>query len=101
VRRFTIVALAVAIGLATAFSSFASTAPDGLDRVAADHGFRDRGRLAGVQEHAPAGGYAFPGVRDGRLAKGLAGFAGSLGVFLLASGGVALARRRTYGTRVA
>ena len=100
-RRFTILALAVAIGLGTAFSPFASAAPDGLDKVAERQGFGDRGRLAGVQQHAPAGGYAFPGVRDERLAKGLAGFAGSLGVFLLGAGLVAVVRRQALGARVA
>jgi hypothetical protein len=93
-RRFTVLVLALAIGLGTAFSPFASSAPDGLNKVAERHGFGDRGRLAAVQEHAPARGYAFPGVRDGRLAKGLAGFAGTLGVFLLGAGLVASVRRR-------
>jgi hypothetical protein len=93
-RRFTILALALAIGLGTACSPLASSAPDGLNKVAERHGFGDRGRLAAVQEHAPAGGYAFPGVRDERVAKGVAGFAGTLGVFLLATGLVAAVRRR-------
>jgi cobalt/nickel transport protein len=100
-RRFTILALAVAIGLGAAFSPLASGAPDGLTRVAAMQGFDDSGRRARVQEQAPAAGYAFPGVRDERLAKGLAGFAGTLGTFLLGAGVVALARRRAIGARTA
>jgi len=35
---------------------------------------------------APIPGYAFPGVEDERLAKGLAGLVGTLGVFALGSG---------------
>ena len=100
-RRFTVVALAVAIGVGSGFSPFASSAPDGLVKVAERQHFDDRGRLARVQEHAPASGYAFPGVRDERLAKGLAGFAGSLAVFLLGAGVVALMRRRPIGARAA
>jgi hypothetical protein len=100
-RRFTLIVLAVAIGLASAFSPFASSAPDGLGKVAERQGFGDRARLAAVQEHAPAGGYAFPGVRDRRLAKGLAGFAGGLGVFLLGAGAVAVVRRLPAGARTA
>ena len=65
------------IGLATAVSPFASSAPDGLNRVAADQGFAARGR----RQDAPVAGYAFPGVDDERLATGLAGFAGTLVVF--------------------
>jgi hypothetical protein len=92
-RRFTLLALAVAIVLATALSPLASSSPDGLERVAAQHGFGDRGRLAPVQERAPAPGYAFPGVDDRRLATALAGLAGALGVFALGTGVVALVRR--------
>jgi hypothetical protein len=93
-RRFTIVALSVAVGLASAFSPLASSAPDGLIRVAKRQGFDDRARLATVQRDAPAGGYAFPGVHDARLAKGLAGLAGSLAVFVLGAGTVIAVRRR-------
>jgi hypothetical protein len=93
-KWFTILALAIAIGLATAASPFASAAPDGLERVADDHAFLDQGRLAKVQEDAPVPDYAFPGIDDPRLATGVAGFAGTLGVFTLGFGVAALARRR-------
>jgi hypothetical protein len=92
-RRFTLLALAVAIALAAAASPFASSSPDGLEKVAERQGFLDRGRLAPVQERAPAADYAFPDVADERVAKGLAGLAGALGVFALAAGAVALVRR--------
>ena len=92
-RRFTILALAVAILLGAALAPFASSSPDGLERVAAEQGFADRGRLAPVQRHAPAGGYAFPGIDDAHVATGLAGLAGALGVFLLGAGLVAVVRR--------
>ena len=88
-RWFTILALAVAIGLAAALSPFASASPDGLERVATDRAFIARG----VQRDAPAPDYAFPGVRDPRLATGLAGLAGTLGVFVLGLGVVAVLRR--------
>ena len=81
-------ALAVAIGLATAASPFASSAPDGLEKVAGDNAFLDRG-----QAHAaPATDYAVPGVGEPRVATGLAGFAGTLIVFGVGAG---IARRRT------
>lgn len=92
-RRFTILALAVAICLGAALSPFASSAPDGLEQVAAEEGFLDRGRLAQVQESAPVPDYAFPGVEDARLATALAGLAGAVGVFLLGAGVVAVVRR--------
>jgi hypothetical protein len=92
-RWFTVLALAVAIALGAAFSPFASSSPDGLEKVAERQGFLDRGRPAPVQEKAPVPGYAFPGVHDARLATALAGFAGTLAVFLLAAGVVAVVRR--------
>jgi hypothetical protein len=93
-RPFLALALALAVGLATAVSPYASSAPDGLQRVAEDHAFADEGRLAAVQEDAPVPGYAFPGVEDERLATGLAGFTGTLLVFGLSCGVARLAARR-------
>jgi hypothetical protein len=92
-RRFTILALAVAIAMAAAASPFASSSPDGLEKVAEQQGFLDRGRPAPVLARAPAAGYAFPGVQDARVATGLAGLAGALGVFALGAGVAALVRR--------
>ena len=94
-KLFTILALAVAIGLATAVSPYASASPDGLEKVAGDKAFLDQGRLHSVQEESPVPDYAFPGVGDARVATGLAGFAGTLLVFGLGYGLVVVARRRT------
>jgi len=93
-RLFTILVLALAVGLATAASPFASSRPDGLERVAQDKAFLDTGRLAPIQEDAPVPDYAFPGVANERLATGLAGFVGVLGVFAIGYGVAAVARRR-------
>jgi hypothetical protein len=89
-RVFVAIVVAVAIGLATAVAPFASTSPDGLNRVAKDEGFAhaERGR------DAPAAGYAFPGIHDQRLAKGTAGFSGTLVVLVAGYGLVAVAGRR-------
>ena len=92
-RLVTILALAVAIGLATAVSPFASASPDGLEKVAENKAFLDEGRLAAVQESAPVPDYAFPGVDDPRLATALAGFTGTLLVFAVGAGVVAVIRR--------
>ncbi len=100
-RVFTALALALAVGLATAISPFASTSPDGLERVAEDKGFLDDGRLAKVQADAPAPDYAFPGVRDPRLATGLAGFTGTLLVFAAGYGLACVAVRREPRSRPA
>ena len=93
-RWFTILALAVAVGLASAASPYASSSPDGLAKVAADQRFLERGELHAVQEESPAPGYAVPGVDDPRVATGLAGFLGTLVVFGLGYGVAAVSRGR-------
>ena len=56
-RIFLLGGLLVAIGLATLVSGFASSSPDGLNKVAEDHGF-----AANAKEHlfenGPLAGYA-------------------------------------------
>lgn len=91
---FVVVALAVAVGLGTGASPFASSAPDGLERVAGDKGFSDDGKLHSVQEDSPLADYAFPGIGNERVATGLAGFVGTLLVFGLGWGAAVLVRRR-------
>ena len=90
-RIFTILALAVAIGLGTAASPFASSSPDGLQKVAQRKAFLDERR---AQHTSLLSHYAIPGIHDSRVATGLAGFAGTLGVFLVGYGIAAVVRRR-------
>lgn len=94
-RVFIILGLAIAVGLATAISPFASPNPDGLEKVAEDKQFLDNGKLASIQEDAPIPDYAFPGVENERVATGLAGFVGTLFVFGLGYGIAWLLSRRS------
>lgn len=93
-KLFTIVALAVAVGLGSAVSPFASAHPDGLEKVAEDKAFIEQGKTAGLHESSPIPDYAFPGVDDERVATGLAGFVGTLFMFGLGYGLAILIRRR-------
>ena len=93
-----IVGLALAVGLATAVSPFASANPDGLEKVAEEKKFLDEGRLAGSQEDSPIPDYAFPGIENELVATGLAGFVGTLAVFAIGYGLAYLLRRREPGT---
>jgi hypothetical protein len=95
-RVIVIVGLALAVGLATAISPFASSSPDGLQKVAANKAFLDDGRLQSVQEDSPIPGYAFPGIDNARVATGVAGFVGTLGVFALGYGLAYVLRRRDH-----
>jgi PDGLE domain-containing protein len=85
-KWFTILALALAIGLATAASPFASASPDGLERVAGDNGFAARGE----SRDAPLFDYG----TDSKLTTAVAGFAGTLMVFGVGAGIARAVRRR-------
>jgi hypothetical protein len=87
-KLFAILALALAIGLATAVSPYASSSPDGLEKVAGESAFEHRART----HESPVPDYAVPGIENAPIATGLAGFAGTLVVFGVGSV-VALAAR--------
>jgi PDGLE domain len=94
---FIALALAIAVGLATAASPFASPNPDGLAKVAGEKGFLDSGQRHAIQDESPIPGYAFPGIENARVATGVAGFVGTLGVFAIGVG-IAWGLRRTRRT---
>jgi hypothetical protein len=92
-RWFLAAGLLVALILAGIVSFYASGAPDGLEKVAADKGIsakEEHHRLKG----SPLGDYGVKGVHDRRLSGGLAGLAG-VGITLVIGGGLFwLVRRR-------
>ena len=92
-RTFLVVGVLVALLLAGVVSYYASSAPDGLDRVAGDHGLAETER-----EHAadgsPLADYKARGVENDRLATAVAGVPGGLVVLLLFGGLTFLLRRR-------
>ncbi len=95
-RVLVVLGLALSVGLAAAVSPFASASPDGLERVADDHGFLERGEVHAAQERSPIPDYAFPGIRNEKVATGVAGFVGTLGVFAFTFALGRLVRRRRW-----
>jgi cobalt/nickel transport protein len=93
-RGFLIGGLVVALLLALVVSGFASSSPDGLERVAEDKGFLETAR-----DHAFSGGpladYTVRGVGNERLSTGLSGVIGVLVTFAVGAGVFALFRRRS------
>jgi len=83
-KAFVAVGVALAVGLAVFVSPYASSTPDGLEKVAGDKNFLDSGETRSIQEDSPIPDYAFPGVDNEKVATGLAGFVGTLLVFALA-----------------
>lgn len=87
-----VVAVLVALLLAGVVSFYASSSPDGLERVAMDKGFSDT-----EADHAaadgPFAGYATSWIDNERLSGGLAGVVGVV-VVLVLTGGLARVVRR-------
>ena len=85
--------LLVAVLVAGLLSPFASSWPDGLERVAEFPGFGARAE-GGPALHTPMPDYLFPGLTSERLATITAGVLGTLLVFAMLCGlGWLLARR--------
>jgi len=80
--------LAIALVIAFILSPFASSSPDGLERVAEDHGFIQKGSSAPTWANSPFTEYETPGV-EGGVSTGLAGVLGTLAAFAV---GVGIAR---------
>lgn len=81
-----------ALILAFFISPFASSSPDGLEKVAEDKGFLERGEVEPAFI-SPIPDYVWPGVHNQGFATGLAGITGTLIVFGLAYGiGAAIKR---------
>ena len=79
-RLFVVGGLLVAIGLAMLVSGFASSSPDGLNKVAEDHGLAANARQH-LFENGPLAGYAVKGVNGDRLSTGISGLIGVLVTF--------------------
>ncbi|MFI2379064.1 energy-coupling factor ABC transporter permease [Streptomyces sp. NPDC018964] len=94
-RKVWITGLVTSLVLAGFVSFYASADPDGLEKVATDHGIAEK-----AEEHAtadsPLADYGVEDVDDARLSGGLAGVIG-VGVTVVAGTGVfwAVRRRRT------
>jgi len=76
-KKWWVTGLAIAVFMACVLSLFASTEPDGLERVAEDQGFAGKAEEQEVI-HAPIPDYVVPGVEDEKLAAALAGLVGVL-----------------------
>lgn len=93
-RRFLVGFALAAVLIAGVVSYFASSSPDGLERVAGDQGI-----AAAEEEHAtgdsPLADYGIRGVQSDALSGGLAGVVGVVVVLVVAGGIAFLVRRRS------
>ena len=84
-RTFFAVGLLVALLIAGAGSYYASSHPDGLNRVAEQTGFIDEEKKSAAAD-GPFAGYSTEGIDDDRLSGGVAGVVGSLTTLLVGGG---------------
>jgi len=77
-NRWWLIPLGIAIFIAACLSPFASSDPDGLNKVAQDHGFQHRAVASPAQQFEVFQGYTLRGVDNPILAKALAGAGGTL-----------------------
>jgi hypothetical protein len=91
VRLFVIAGLLVGLGLAILVSPFASSQPDGLEKVATEEEFADA-----AQDHdladGPLADYGVEGVENERVGTAVAGVIGTLLTFGIGLGLFALVR---------
>ncbi len=111
---FTLAGLAVAVALALIVSPWASSSPDGLEKVAEDKGFLEAAEeTEPAWESAPIPDYAVPGLTEEvvdeetgesaeeptKLATALAGLIGTVAIFLIAWGLALVLKKKGGGTK--
>jgi uncharacterized protein HemX len=92
-RTLFIAGLVVTLILAGVVSFYASSAPDGLNKVAEDKGFAEHAEDSPVAG-SPLADYGVKGVENERVSGGLAGVIGVLVVLALGTGVAYVVRRR-------
>ena len=80
------IGLGVSLLVALFLSPFASSSPDGLEKVAETKGFREKGEGWKLWKYAPLQDYALPWVKNEKVSTGLSGVLGTLAIFLIALG---------------
>lgn len=96
-NRFYLYFLLVSVVIAGGLSFYASSSPDGLEKIAEDKGFLETAKDSAVAD-SPLSDYGVAGVDHDRLSVGLSGVIGVFVTALVAFGVFALAKRMRKGT---
>lgn len=97
-NRFYLAFFAASVVVAGALSYYASSQPDGLEKVAEDTGFLDTAKDSAVS-NSPLADYGVAGLDNDRLSVGLSGIIGVIFTGLVAFAIFALARRLNKGSK--
>jgi cobalt/nickel transport protein len=94
------IGMGISILLALFLSPFASSSPDGLEKVAEMKGFNEKGEGWKFWKHAPLPDYALPWIKNEKVSTALSGLLGTLAIFLIALGLGKLLRRSSGKKRL-
>lgn len=85
-KGFIWIGLGISLLLALFLSPFASSSPDGLEKVAESKGFAEKGEGWKLWKYAPFSDYAIPWIKNEKVSTALSGLIGTLAIFLIAFG---------------
>jgi cobalt/nickel transport protein len=80
------IGVGVSLLMALFLSPFASSSPDGLEKVAEMERFKERGEGWKLWKYAPLPDYAIPWIGSEKVSKAISGLSGTVAVFLIAFG---------------
>jgi len=89
------IGLGVSLLLALFLSPFASSSPDGLEKVAETKGFLEKAEGWKFWKYAPFSEYAIPWIKNEKVSTALSGLIGTLAIFFMAMGIGKLIKRST------
>jgi cobalt/nickel transport protein len=92
-RKEIVIGLLIALIVAFFLSPLASSLPDGLEKVAHDYGFIAQSEKGSILK-SPMPDYAFPGIKNEKMATAISGLLGTLAIFGIGYGLALLLRRR-------
>ena len=95
-KRLLVLGLLVSVLLAGVVSFYASSSPDGLEKVAEDIGFIETAEPHAIED-SPLADYGVSGVDDERLSVGLSGVIGVALTAVIAMGGFMLLAKKSKG----
>jgi cobalt/nickel transport protein len=93
-KKFYALFFLAALSLAGGLSYYASSSPDGLEKVAEDEGFLESAEDSAVS-NSPLADYGITGLDNERLSVGIAGVVGVLATAVIALALFALIKKRS------
>ena len=94
-KGFIWIGLGISLLLALFLSPFASSSPDGLEKVAEAKGFLEKAESYSLWKYSPFPDYAIPWIKNEKVSTAVSGLIGTLAIFFIAMGVGKLVKRST------